>query len=190
MRKITIEKKEDLYKKIFLYKSILYKNTTFSIESTDESIQSIVKALNIKNRKKRIEYIYDYCCQKIDEYYKDKNICGFSNNQCIKQRQLKCKRKNGCCNLCPHQTSRGCPTANLACKLLYCGEIKNKRRILKSKDLKILKLFSIRQKIIVKSGFYATREQHIMDLYLGSIILFCFRTTIREIFAISKLIRR
>ena len=35
-------------------------------------MQAIVKALNIKRRSKRIAYIYDYCCNKIDKFYEGK----------------------------------------------------------------------------------------------------------------------
>ena len=44
---------------LFLYKSFLYRFVTFTTDSKELQDQIIVNALNIKNRKKRITYIYD-----------------------------------------------------------------------------------------------------------------------------------
>ena len=42
-------------------------------------------AKNIKSRYKRIEYIYDNCCKKIDSLHENENICGFDCNKCLVQ---------------------------------------------------------------------------------------------------------
>ncbi len=47
-------------RKLSIYKSILYYNTIFVVKNdiNDNMIDYIINALNIKNRKKRIIYIY------------------------------------------------------------------------------------------------------------------------------------
>ena len=76
--KIKIETEKDLrkfYRRIPLYRSILYNRVTFELNNDTYHITPIIKALNIKNRKKRIEYIYDEAIKTIDDYYKNvKNI--------------------------------------------------------------------------------------------------------------------
>lgn len=59
---ITINNDHDmnkLIKKIKYYKSLIYHNTQFIIKNNlqDKNIELIMHALNIKNRKKRIEYV-------------------------------------------------------------------------------------------------------------------------------------
>lgn len=67
-------------RKIWIYKSIIYKRTKFILENNVKNINysSVIEALNIKNRIKRINYIYDKACSEIDEYNKIKHIdCEF-----------------------------------------------------------------------------------------------------------------
>ena len=160
---------------------MLYKTTTFENRNNDEELNGIIKALNIKNRRKRIEFVYDYSCNKIDEFYKGKNVCGFKNNKCYNQQAPNCTYINGCCRLCPYQTTHGCPDSNLSCKLFYCDTVTNKYKTIKMKDLKILKLFSIRQRIIIKDSFFSKRKEILLDLYIGSIIFFAMRLLYRGI---------
>ena len=165
MKELLIDNKEVLYKKIKLYKTFLYKNTMFKTNLDDEECKAIVEALNIKKRKKRIEYIYDYCCNRIDKFYEGKNVCGFTNNKCIIQQAPNCKYKNGCCRLCIHQSSTGCKTKNLTCKLFYCSSVTQKYEVIKFKDLKILKMFSLRQKLMIKIRFLL-RENRSFLIYI------------------------
>ena len=85
-------------KKLNIYKSILYYNTIFVVKNNinDNMIDYIVNALNIKNRKKRITYIYDSSCKLIDDNTKNSNICGFKNGKCYVQRNLNNEKCNGC----------------------------------------------------------------------------------------------
>ncbi len=187
MRELFIRDKNELYKKIKFYKTILYRNTKLVTNIDDEECKAIVEALNIKNRRKRIEFIYDYCCNKIDNYYSGKNICGFIGNKCVNQQSPNCTYKNGCCRLCIHQSEFGCKTKNLTCKLFYCSSVTKKHKVITFNDLKILKLFSLRQRLMVRDSFFSTREQIISDLYIGSIIIFGLRIAIREITSLIKL---
>ena len=188
MKNFYIKNKEKFYKKLFLYKSILYRNTRFIYDYPDNDLVPIVNALNIKNRYNRLTYIYDYCCGTLDEYYADKNYCDFCNNKCVRQQDPNCKFINGCCRLCIYQDSKGCKTSNLTCKLYYCSAIEDNYKTLKYEDFKILKLLSFRQRLISKDNFFTNRESFIKDLYFGSLVVFAIREAFRLIknFAILK----
>ena len=121
---------------LFLYKSFLYRFVAFTTDSEELQDQIIVNALNIKNRKKRITYIYDSACKIIDDYNAFENICGFKNCQCYLNRNT--KYKYGCCRLCKYKSDTGCPTSNLACKLFNCSEVCSRRKVIKYEDLKII----------------------------------------------------
>lgn len=175
---IVIKMKKDLenfYKRLWLYRSILYRKVIFDFNSPNYDISSFINALNIKNRRKRIEYIYDTACDELDNFYKDKNMCEFKNNQCYIQRKLNNNKFNGCCRMCIHQSSKGCTTKNLACKLFYCSEVRKKHKVLTIDDIRIIKLFSIRQRYILKNNYFTSRKEILNDLYIGSIMIVLFK---------------
>ena len=181
MKEIEIKDINELNKKLWIYKSVFYRNVKFVSSVDDEQVISTINALNIKNRYNRIAYIYDYCCNYIDKFYEGKNICGFVNGQCINQQTPKCDHYDGCCRLCIHQNGKGCETKNLTCKFFFCDTIKSKEKILKYNDFNVLKLFSLRQKLMIKSNYFITREESIKDLFFGSIIIFGITMVIRII---------
>lgn len=168
-----------LYFKMFIYKSFLCKHTNFIINSIYD-LKDVEKALNIKNRYQRITYIYDLACLKLDNFYSCKNICEFKNCRCLVQ-QRNNKYTNGCCRKCKYQSTKGCTTANLTCKLFYCQSVKEKNKTLEINDLNILKLFNLRQIIIVKADYFSKREDVIMDLYLNSLFIVIIRIYYRLI---------
>lgn len=171
---LKINNQKDLnkfYNRLFLYRSFLYNFVTFKLERDKYDINDLILALNIKNRRKRLEFIYDTACQEIDNYFANKNVCGFENNQCRVQRKLKNDKFNGCCRKCSFQCSGPCPTKNLACKLFYCSEVKSRYKIIKIEDLKVIKVLFWRQKILIKSDYFSSREEVIRDLYLNSYII-------------------
>lgn len=176
---MIISKKQYLF--IPIYKSILFRSCKFETNSNDIQDKIIINALNIKNRKKRIEYVYDSTCDYIDNYYNHENICGFKNRQCYVQQAKKTNSKYGCCRKCKYVTDTGCPTKNLACKLFNCSKVLCKKRIIKYKDLKTLKILSLRQRFIVKSDYFSLREDILKDLYTNSIILSTIRIAFRLI---------
>ena len=179
MKNKLIKDEKQLYSKMFLYKTFFYRWINFTTESTNEEVINIINALNIKNRFKRVEFIYDYCCKKLDSFYEGKNICEFKDNKCIVQQGPNCKFCNGCCRLCRFQTTSGCQTSNLSCKLFYCDTIQNKHTTIKYKDLKILKLLSLRQKMIVNDNFFAHRKEFLLELKVNSITFWAVRMLIR-----------
>lgn len=184
IKEINIKTKKELYnfyKKLPLYKSFFYKKVVFILTEDKYEIEEIIKALNIKKRKDRIIYIYDKACKKIDDHYKKNNICGFKNNQCYVQQKLNNGRINGCCRWCLYQSSKGCKTTNLTCKLFTCSEIEKRCSIIKFDDLNILRILTKRQQLIVKSNYFTKRESFINDLYIGSFIMWEIKQALRFI---------
>jgi len=175
-------------KYLFLYKSIFFRFCKFETDSKDPQDIIIVNALNIKNRKKRITYIYDATCDYIDNFYGRENICGFKNCQCYMQQKKMKDTIDGCCRKCVYVTDKGCPSRNLSCKLFNCSEVYSRRKVITYKDLKVLKLFSLRQRIIIKSDYFTLREDALKDLYSYSLTYTTIRVIIRLInnFIIKK----
>ena len=181
-KEIIINNDDDLkkfYKRIKIYKSVFYIKTKFTTKNN--KIKSIIEALNIKSRNKRITYVYDNACKYIDNYWKNKNICGFKNNKCYTQQKLDCKYQNGCCRRCLYQSDKGCTTSNLTCKLFYCTEVTKKYKVPTMNDIKILKVLSLRQRTILKHDYFSSREEVLMDLYINSITIFTIRIILRYI---------
>lgn len=183
---IVIKSKEDytkFIKRIVLYKSILYINTEFQVERNqiNDKLQQMINGLNIKNRYKRITYVYDTACSIIDSNTKGLNVCGFKNNKCYIQQKQNNGKCNGCCRLCKYQNSNGCSTKNLACKLFNCSEVKKRYKTVEYKDLDILKLLSLKNRLIVKSDYFATREEVLKDLYAHTLTYSILRILFRSI---------
>lgn len=151
-------------KLLFLYRSFLFKFVKF--RTKDRDLVTIVKALNIKKRKFRIEYVYDEAVKYINKYYSD-DLCKFENNQCIAQRKDGNGNTNGCCRMCPIVTDKGCPSSNLACKLVYCKTALGNLKLLKLHDIRILRCLSFFQRVILRGSFFNTREEILKDLNYG-----------------------
>lgn len=167
---------------LFLYRSFLFRFVRF--ETKDDKLENIAVALNIKKRKQRIEFVYDEAVKYINEYYKD-DLCQFKDNQCIAQRKSGKGKVNGCCRFCHLVTDKGCPSSNLACKLIYCKTALGNLKLLRLRDIPILKCLSILQRSILKGAFFQTREEILKDVYYGPIYS-SFKTCFREISKIFK----
>lgn len=195
---ITINNYNDynkFLKRINIYKSILYYNTLFEVKNNinERNIDYITNALNMKNRKKRIEYVYDQSCKLIDWKNKGINICGFENGKCWVQRKIKNGKCNGCCRKCIYQTSNGCSTKNLSCKLFNCTEVRSRYNVIRYNDLKLLRLLSKKNQIIIKSDYFSKREDVLKDLYSYSLIYSTFRIfyrLIRNYINVNKIIKK
>lgn len=181
---------DKFYRKLFFYKSFIFKKTKFTVETNYEEVKPIINALNIKKRKPRIAYIYDEACKQIDNHYKNKNICGFKDNKCYVQQKLQNGTINGCCRMCLYQSTKGCTTKNLTCKLFTCSEVEKRCKVIKFDDLKILNLLSFRNRMILKSDYFSKREDVIKDLYYGSFFLWTIRIVIRMIINFYTLKRK
>lgn len=185
IKNITINKENDLIKLkryLWVYRIPFFKFVHFNVKTYDRNkeIENVFKALNIKNRKNRIAFIYDIACKQIDDY-NENNMCGFINGRCYVQR-LTNKGVNGCCRGCVYQSSEGCKTKNLTCKLFNCSEVRCRYKVIEFEDLIILKCLTFRQQLILKHDYFSSREEMINDLYYGSIIIFTTRIIYRWLF--------
>lgn len=151
-------------KLLFLYRTFLFH--FFIFETDVDDMKTIVKSLNIKNRKERIVYIFDETINILNKYY-SKDLCQFIDGKCIVQREKNINRFNGCCRLCPIVTDKGCPSVNITCKLIYCKRALGNIKLLKLRDIKILKCLSLVQRLIILSDTFSVREEVIKDLYYG-----------------------
>ena len=152
---------------LFLYRSFLFKYVNFT--SDNKNLKLIVTALNIKNNKKRLEYVFDETIKHINKYY-EKDLCKFKDGKCIVQRKRNDDSKNGCCKSCHLVTDKGCPSKNVACKLIYCKTALDGMKKLKMKDIDILKCISLRQRIILRSDYFRTKEEVIKDMRCSLIL--------------------
>lgn len=185
MKKKIIIKTNDLnemYKLYKKYKGVRYKNTEFTYEGKNEDIKEIVNVLNKKTRMQRLAYIFDKSCEQVDKKFEGKNICGFNCNQCAVQIKDNSKEINGCCRLCRLQGDNGCKSKNLVCKLFFCDEVKRNYEVIELKDLKLVKLLTRRQRLMLKFDLFSSREEVIMDLYIGIATIAAFR----EIYTLIK----
>ena len=165
--KIRNEKEYKKFIKMLpLYRLPIFKLFKFTLENNYKDVEIIVKALNIKTRKKRITFVYDETVKIIDNYYSCKNLCDFKEKVCILHRESGKMYKGGCCRKCIYNNN-GCTTKNVACKMFYCFSIKEKNKILDYKDLNLLKTLGIISRIIIKSDYFTKREAVIIDAYLG-----------------------
>ena len=156
------------------YRSFLCHGIYFTYSHSVLPISHFIEALNIKNKKQRIIYLYDTLCQQIDTFYADKSLCDFQHDRCISQRK-KMKYKNGCCRLCKYASPKGCTTSNFTCKMFYCFTVKEKNRTLSPTDLPLLKCFSIRQRFLLRYEYFSSREDIITDLWIESLFVNLFR---------------
>lgn len=164
--KLDTNKKIDrFYRLLFFYRSFIFRGVHFECDIDDNMLSLVINALNIKKRKDRITFVYDETCKFVDEFYGGKNVCGFEDGRCYSQRCLKKDFYNGCCRKCRYQSSSGCTTVNLACKLFMCSEVKSRYEVVNDKDLKLLKLLSFKNRYVVKSDYFSTREDVLGDLY-------------------------
>ena len=176
VRNITINCKKDydkFVKKLNLYKSILFFNTYFRVNGKYfGELNYIIDALNIKNRRKRISYVYDSACEIIDDNNKKYrcDMCGFRNGKCYAQ--INTNKSNGCCRMCLYQSNSGC----------NCSEVTKRFNTLKYEDLDILKILSIKNKILIKSDYFSSREDVLKDLYSISLTY----STIRVLYRLIK----
>ena len=98
MKKIINYNKDNIdkfYKRIWQYKfyRILRKEIILNYcgkeyKSTKKCPKEIVEVLkcieilNERNKRKRLELVYDYTCEYLDNEFLGKNLCGFKNDMC------------------------------------------------------------------------------------------------------------
>ena len=141
--------------------------------------EPMVKALSIRSRKKRIAFIYDGACERIDKYNEENGLmCSFKDSRCGDSDNP--GRINGCCYRCKYQSSKGCPSKNLTCKFYFCPKMR-KLGPLTAEDFPEFKILSLRQQYILKNNPYCTRESFLRALNIGSILLFFLYSTVKPL---------
>lgn len=164
---IVVDNKEKVLKRIWLYRSFLFKFTKFKIDTTDKEFKTIVEALNIKSRYKRIYFVIDNLCDQIDKYYSGCNLCEFKKNKCLCHRKQKLDFINGCCRKCIYQSTNGCTTKNFACKMFNCSHVRKKHKVLERKDLPLLKALTPLQRLDLECDYFSSIEEVALDLFWG-----------------------
>lgn len=145
----------------------------------NNKLEQIDKILQIKDIKERYSYLYDLLCDYLDNEFKEKNICGFSNNICkrcldLKNRNIqKDSYFNGCCHRfldgsnCKQldlNTGR-CKVRNLSCKLFTCNYLKKKGYKFSLKDIYLSRyFFNLRQRYYLDSAFFLSKEELLKEI--------------------------
>lgn len=191
MKKIVLKKVNNKYevpkflklninrtKYYFEYNDKLHDKEIVTDDKELKQISLLVEALNIKDKKKRLEFIYDRSCDLLDNDFYGKNICGFKCGKCIQNRYYNSLGGGCCCDsrnhlsMCPYLTNKGCFIRCLACKFHICALLKKKGYKYRLSDIYMLKyLLNWKQKIMVYNDFFMTKEEVLKDVYKNSIIL-------------------
>lgn len=78
---------------------------------------------------KRLAASYKYAADYLDMENSLNKMCDFRDNKCTKHRDLNDDRTTGCCSktICRYTCNAPCPTWNLACKIIMCDYIIEKK---------------------------------------------------------------
>lgn len=166
---MEVKNKERFFKYLFIYRSIPF--IKYKTNINDIKLNKVIQILNIKNRYKRIKTIILETAEYIDDYYSECSLCDFKNNICICHRKIEKNYQNGCCRMCIYQSSNGCTTKNVACKLFLCSHSIYDKDKLNLEDIYLVKLLDPYQRYILKYDYFSTTEQVATDLYVGPICL-------------------
>ena len=125
---------------------------------------NIKTAINIKDKYKRYEFIYDIICNDLDKKI-NTNYCEFKNDICIRDRQKNNNHKNGCCECagrgkCKYLIDSTCTLGNcMACKLFTCKALRKKGIVHNLNDYPLIKyFFTNKQKRILEFSYWTPRE--------------------------------
>lgn len=165
----------------FEYNGKLYNKEIKTDNLEVKQVSLLVEALNIKDRKRRLTFVYDKSCDLLDGDFYGKNLCEFKNNRCMHDR-LHAKSMDGCCRSnddkkkCPYIKNHRCQTKCLACKFHVCYCLKKKGIRYHVNDIYLIKyLYSWKQKLIIWCNFFLSREENLKDVYKNSIILWALK---------------
>lgn len=116
----------------------------------------------------RINYIYDYMCDYLDNEFNSFNLCDFKDNKCVSRRDLECKGcKNpvtyGCCytkdRVCPNLINSRCTIKSLPCKFFTCRYLEKRGIKYRPWNYLMIRLFlSYNQMIILDSYLYTSKD--------------------------------
>ena len=192
MKSIVLKNVNGRYK-VFRFIKYLIKNHHFYYEykgslcdkytNEDKEVEQISlleEALNIKNKKERIKFIYEKSCDLLDNDFYGNNICEFKNNKCMHDR-IHNSSCDGCCKTndglkkCKYLVNHRCTIKCLACKFHICYCIRKKGYKIKVSDIYMLKyLYNWKQKIMLYNDFFMTEDEVLNHLYKNSLVLWLF----------------
>ena len=157
----------------FIYKNAKIKNS-YKLNNYEEISDKIhcIHALNIKDLKKRYNYIYDVVCDYLDSEFNQNNICDFINDRCISVRNNgHCPESlHGCCygrnrKLCKHNINNKCGIKSISCKLFTCKYLRKKGIKFNINSIPLLKIFfNYKQKEILEYSLFTDKEEVIQLL--------------------------
>ena len=154
--------------------AFIISNDTSSEAFSD--IAAALKAVMIKNNRKRIEFLYDLLCSRLDRKFIENNYCQFENDTCIAARKgLTPHETYGCCysfkysanprkymkdiKLCEKLDGKTCSTKCLVCKLYTCDYLKKQNIVFDLKKMPLSKYFFTKKQIrIINQSFFMNRE--------------------------------
>lgn len=125
---------------------------------------TIMQAINIKDKYKRYEYIYDIVCSYLDNLIST-NYCEFINDVCIRDRLNGTNHKNGCCECkgrgkCKYLVNSICIEKScMACKLFTCKVLREKGIVHSLNDYVLTKyFFTNKQKDILRFSYWTPKK--------------------------------
>lgn len=143
----------------------------------DSKMKIIDSILDIEDKNKRLDYLYDLICDYLDKEFRDKNICGFNCGICKKRQAMinegikKDTYLNGCCysyihkKNCIYLENGMCKTKNLGCKLFTCDYLKMQGYKYRLKDIYLARyFFNFRQKSFIENSIKISKEEVIKGI--------------------------
>ena len=180
---VKLRKKADFFKDLIKVEIVgIQKDNLHEIVNQYEyEINVAIKAVQIQNKKERIEYLYDEICFYLDHVCINNNLCEFKNDKCFVKRNTEVTM--GCCHHypdkkfgmfyqrkmipCEYLGEKGCITKAIGCKLFMCDEINKKGYKFTVYNVLLIRyFFNVVQKFIIKTGIFDTKENIIKRLML------------------------
>lgn len=119
-----------LKRKKIKFNGVFYtKNLADKKNNNDFMLKAMLEVrFNVKPFKK-LSASYTYCADYLDMENSLNKMCDFRDNKCSKYRTIKSDRTTGCCSkvICKYTCNAPCPTWNLACKIIMCDYLIEKK---------------------------------------------------------------
>lgn len=114
-----------------------------------EQLKKAIEIININDKKKQYEKIYDEVYSYLKSNFVSNNYCDFQNNKCVEQRHFSLypiNKKNGCCftriRTCPNLQKDGtCTVECMACRLFSCSYLSKRGITYYGSEFVLLKAF-------------------------------------------------
>lgn len=160
---------------LFKYNDKLYEKKDESIKEYDKYLE-VIETFNIKDKRKRLSYIYDNLCTYFDNDMKKNNYCEFCDGTCIANRLKKSVHKdNGCCykrgKLCEYLTDKGCTNPNPTCKIFMCSYLNKVKKVPNYDTRKILItscFLNLKGHNFFKTNYFITKSEFI-EKYINKV---------------------